>query len=208
MAWYDEFFDEYYNKTYGHLDRERSVIEADFIEKIMELTPEDKILDVPCGYGRHSTELALRGYNVTGIEYNPAQINKAKEYMKNYGAQFEIIQGDMRKIPFENRYDKLFNYFTSIGYFDEEDNEATLASFNKALKKGGLFLIETINRDFIIKEYVSHNITRREDGCLFLEERKFDPISGRMFCVHTFIEKDGSRVERSLDHRLYAPNEL
>ena len=208
MAWYDEFFNEDYFKTYYNLNWERTAKDADFIETALELSKEDLILDMPCGFGRHSIELTKRGYNVTGMEYNKAQIDKAKELIKEENAEFEIIQADMRDIPHKNRYDKIFNYFTSFGYFSDEENEKVIKSFYEALKPGGLLLIETINRDGVLKIFQPNGITRLPENELLLEERNYNPVTGRMECVHTYINKKRERKERKFDHRVYAAYEL
>jgi SAM-dependent methyltransferase len=208
MAWFDEFFDESYLKTYIHLNRERTVREVDFIEVALELSPEDLILDVPCGFGRHSIELTLRDYKVTGMEYNIVQIEHAKKLMKEKNAFFDIIQADMREIPHEEKYDKMFNYFTSFGYFTDEENEKTMENLNKALKPGGLFLMEMAHRDGILKIYSPGNITRLPEGEILLEERSYNPLTGRMSALHTYITKDGRKFERKFDHRMYTSYEL
>lgn len=208
MPWYDEFFDEYYNKTYTHLNRERTSREVDLIIDALEMTKEDLILDMPCGFGRHSIELTRRGYRVTGMEYNQSQIDRAKELMKTEGVRFEIIQADMRDIPHHNRYDKLYNYFTSFGYFDDQDNEKTLGSFHRALKPGGMLLIEMANRDWVIRNFQPSNVTHTEDGGFFLEERKYDTMTGRSTGIHTLIQSDGKTIVRKLEHRMYCSHEL
>jgi len=208
MPWYKDFFDETYNRTYIHLDWERTAREVDFIEKALELDKNDLILDIPCGFGRHSIELTKRGYRVTGMEYNYPQIDMAMRLMVEQKATFDIIEADMRDIPHENKYDKIFNYFTSFGYFNDEENEKTMANFHKALKPGGLLLIEIANRDGILHIFQPDNITRLPDGGLLLEEREFHPTTGRMSAIHTFISKDGQIVERRLDQRMYCPHEL
>jgi len=208
MAWFDDFFDESYMKTYIHLNRERTAREVDFIEAVLELSADDLILDIPCGFGRHSIELTLRDYKVTGIEYNALQIEEAKKLMKEKNAFFNIIQADMRNIHEEEKYDKAFNYFTSFGYFTDEENEKTMGNFCKALKPGGLFLMEMGHRDGILKVYSPGNITRLPEGEMLLEERSYDPITGRMSAVHTYVRQDGKRIERKFDHRMYTSYEL
>ncbi|HPZ08155.1 MAG TPA: class I SAM-dependent methyltransferase [Candidatus Eremiobacteraeota bacterium] len=78
MAWYDNFFDENYIKTCAHLDRERTARDVNFILKVLEISHNDLILDIPCGFGRHCIELTKRGYKVAGMEYNMCQIDEAK----------------------------------------------------------------------------------------------------------------------------------
>lgn len=208
MPWYVDFFDENYFKTYYHLDWKNTEKDVDFIEKALKLTPEDLILDIPCGFGRHSIELTKRGYKVVGMEYNKHQIDKAKELMKEEGAEFEVLQADMRDIPHKEWYDKIFNYFTSFGYFSEEENEATMDSFYKALKPGGLFLLEMINRDAVLIDYQPCHISHLPEDELLLEERSYESLTGRMSATHTYINKEGKKFIRKFSHRMYSVHEL
>lgn len=208
MTWIDTFFDEFYAKTYTHLNRERTAKQVDFILEILKVEKEHAILDVPCGFGRHCLEFARRGYYTTGLEYHPVQIERAKNLMEEEEIDFPIVQGDMRNIPWENKFDRLYNFFTSFGYFDDEDNEETIRQFHKALKPGGLMLLETMNRDWIIKNMDPERITHNDDGSIFLEESRLDPLTGRMKGVHTLITPEGKIEKRELELRMYSAHEL
>jgi SAM-dependent methyltransferase len=208
MAWFDDFFDDSYLKTYTHLNWERTAREVDYLIKILEIKTEQHIVDVPCGFGRHSIELTRRGFKVTGIEYNQTQIDFAERLMVEKAAPFEIIQADMRSMPTESKYDVLINFFTSFGYFDDSDNEKTLKNFYTALKPGGKILLEILNRDGVLKNFQPYWVTRLEDGTMLIEEREYKPLSGRMHAIHTIVSTDGTIVERQLDHRVYTPYEL
>ena len=208
MSWIDTFFDDFYTKTYTHLDKEITVKQVDFIIDILKIEKKHKILDIPCGFGRHSLELTKRGYDVTGMEYHQTQIDRAKKLMKEEGVEFPIIQADMRNIPHEGKYDRLYNYFTSFGYFIDEENEETVRQFNKALKPGGLLLLESMNRDWIIKNMDPGRIHHNDDGSIFLEESEFDPLTSRMHGTHTLV-KPGAKIEkRELNLRTYSAHEL
>ena len=208
MRWYESFFDEFYQKAYHYLDRERTAQEVDLIQKLLELDLNHKILDIPCGSGRHAIELTRRGFNVVGMEYHPAQIEAAKESMKDRGVKFELIQADMRDIPHTEKYDRLYNFFTSFGFFSDEENEKTLQQFYKALKPGGLILLDTINRDSVIRKFQAHIVHRFNNGNIWLQENRFIPSTSRMQTRHTLIEADGNTLERDVDLRLYSPHEL
>jgi cyclopropane fatty-acyl-phospholipid synthase-like methyltransferase len=208
MPWYVDFFDKDYITTYAHLTPELTRTEADFIEKTLALEAGHRILDIPCGFGRHSIELASRGYSVTGMEYNLPQIDHARKLMLERGVQFEIIQADMRDIPCRDAYDRAFNYFTSFGFFSDEENEATVGQFYKALKPGGLFLMEVVNRDYIYKNYRPCSVTRLKGGSLLIDERTFDPLTSRMHSTHTYVNAGAGMTSRSLELRMYSPHEL
>lgn len=208
MKWYENFFDEFYNQAYISLNRELTATEADFIQENLDLKIEDKILDIPCGFGRHAIELTGRGFDVTGIEYHSAQIQAARKAMEQEGVKFNLIQADMRHIPFENYFDKIYNFFTSFGYFDDRENEKTVEEFNKALKPGGLVLLDVINRDRLIRFFQPAIIQHLENGRIWLQENQFNPQTSRIKTRHTLINLDGSTTERDVNLRIYSVHEL
>ncbi len=81
-----------------------------------------KILDLACGYGRHTIPLAKMGYDMTGLDYTEKFIQMAEEKAKEENLQIEFLVGDMRKIPFENHFAGVISYFTSFGFFSDEEN--------------------------------------------------------------------------------------
>ena len=208
MEWYVNFFDEFYNKLHTFKDWKQTREDVDLIEKLLDLSPNDKILDVPCGFGRHSIELIRRGYSVVGVDYNQPQIDRAKSLMERTGVYFDIVKSDMRNLPFEEEFDKLFNFFTSFGYFSDDENEKTIRQFHKALKKGGKILLDVINRDYIITNFEPASIVHRDDGSIFIDERIFNPLTSRIKSINTLITPDGSRSERKMELRIYSLHEL
>ncbi len=208
MAWFEEFFDETYNRTYSFLDGERTGQEVDLMEKILGLEQSHQILDVPCGFGRHSAELTRRGYTVTGLELNQEQIDAAGRLMKEQGISFEVVQGDMRNIPFESKFDRVINFFTGFGYFDREGDRNTVDSFFRALKPDGMLLIDLANRDGILANFQKDMVLHLEDGAVMVEKREFDILTSRNHSTRIIIETDGSRKVRHIDLRLYSPHEI
>lgn len=203
-----DFFDEYEVRSSWSLPWDKTAREADVIEKMLKLQPEDRILDVPCGFGRHCIELALRGYNVTGMELNALQIEHAKEMMKKKGVNFEIVPADMRSIPHKCVYTKLVNFFTSFGYFSDEENLETLRQFHAALKTGGMILMHMSTREGIILNLQPHSVKRTKEGWHYLEERRFDPINSRIRNRRTIVKPGGEMDVKDYEMRLYSPREL
>ena len=111
-----------------------------------------KILDVPCGHGRIANALAERGYVVTGLDATPLFLNVAESDALSRGIQIRYVQGDMRKLPSADaEYDVLINWFTSFGYFDDDENRQVLREFHRVLKPGRKLLIDHQNRERIIR---------------------------------------------------------
>ena len=208
MAWYDEFFKEDYLKIYlPFLTEERTKTDVDFIIDVLGLSPGSKILDLACGFGRHTIPLAKMGYDMTGLDYTEKFIQMAEEKAKEENLQIEFLVGDMRKIPFENHFAGVISYYTSFGFFSDEENFEVLKGVSKALKREGKFLLDIMNRDILIKNFQSKDWERLEDGTLVLEERNWDLKTGRIKNYVTILDKKGER-KRWFDVRLYALEEL
>lgn len=93
-------------------------------------------MDLGCGYGRHSLELAKRGYKVVGLDYSGYMINLARKKAKKENLNIKFIKGDMRKINFENHFDYVLSFFTSFGYFTKESERLrVIKEVYRALKK-------------------------------------------------------------------------
>jgi 2-polyprenyl-3-methyl-5-hydroxy-6-metoxy-1,4-benzoquinol methylase len=148
MEWWKEYFDEPYAKAILESFEERASGEVDFIEDVLSLPGNAKILDLCCGLGRHSIELAKRGYKVTGVDVTGDYLETARNKTKKREVKIDFIESDMRDISFNKKFDAVINMFTSFGFFEEEnDNFKVLKNVSNALKPGGKFLIDVINRD-------------------------------------------------------------
>ncbi|MDP2960670.1 MAG: class I SAM-dependent methyltransferase, partial [candidate division Zixibacteria bacterium] len=206
--WYDEFFKEDYLQIYlPFLTEERTKQEIDFIIEILNLPPGSKILDLACGFGRHTIPLAKKGYDMTGLDYTEKFIRMAEEKAQKENLQIEFLVGDMRKIPFENHFAGVISYFTSFGFFSDEENFEVLKGVSKALKREGKFLLEIMNRDFLVKNFRPKNWQRLEDGTLVLEENSLDLMTNRLKNYKIIIDKKGERT-KWFELRLYTLQEL
>ena len=126
--------------------------------------PEDaKILDLACGKGRHSIYLNQMGFQVTGADLSSNSITIAKEFENE---TLKFVQHDMRK-PFDQKFDAIFNLFTSFGYFEkEEDNLKTLIAIKESLSEYGFAVIDFMNVPFVLDNLVAEE-TKSVDGIDF-----------------------------------------
>lgn len=204
-------FDLNYLKIYEKkiLTPERTLQEVNFIEKILNLKPRMEILDLACGAGRHSIELARRGYKVVGQDINPLFLNIAKRRARKVGVKISWIQRDMREIPFKEKFDAIINIFTAFGYFEkEEDNQKVLFEIAKALKKNGVFLIDINNPYYIVSRFQPRDFVEIKGGPLFLLERSFDFLTNRINERRIFITKNRKIKENYLSIRFYILPEI
>lgn len=148
-------FDDKYLDTYlEFLTAERTKTEVDFIIKSVGLKKTDRILDLACGHGRHSIELAKRGYgNITALDYSETFIDKAAADAANEGVDVDFVHGDMKALTYFDEFDVVITVFTTLGYFDDNTNKDVLKQINKALKPGGRFWMDNVRAESVDKRF-------------------------------------------------------
>jgi SAM-dependent methyltransferase len=119
-----------------------------------------RVLDVPCGFGRHSILLAQRGYRVTGVDIGPHVLALAREEARSKRVAVDFRRGELRRLRFRGHFDLVLNLFTSFGYFGDRGDQRVLANFHRALRPRGWLVLHTINRDFIVRHYQPRDRTR------------------------------------------------
>ncbi len=119
------------------------------------------------------------------------------------------MAGDMRSLPFEREFDAVYSYYTSFGYFGDDENERVLAGVARALKPGGRFLLEMANRDWILTHPLQRVWNQREDGSLHMEESSLDLVTSRVVSRLIHITPDGGpRLTKEYELRVYTCAEL
>lgn len=208
--WYDGFFDDVYLDELGlHIPHERTRHEADFVVERLELEPGERILDVGCGHGRHSLELARRGLRVAGVDLSPRSLEHARAAAVAEGLEADFERRDMRELDFDGEFDAVVNLFAAFGYFDDDaDDERVVRGVARALRPGGRFLIETLNLLGLVPRYRDRTWEETHAGATLLAEHRFDVLRGRNEATWTFVRVDGSRRESRSRVRLFTPHEL
>jgi len=210
FPWYQTFFGEDYLRIYApFLPAERTAREVAGITNLLNLPAGSAILDLCCGHGRHAIPLAQQGYQLTGQDLSEAFLQRAKNEAITLGVKARWVLGDMKTIPFENEFDAIINIFTSFGYLaSEEEDLQVLQQAHKALKPGGLFLLETVYQPKVIRAFTPHGIIRYDDGLIVLEERRIDLLTSRNEVHITMLYPDGQRTEHHQSMRIYTLTEL
>ncbi|HEY6052362.1 MAG TPA: methyltransferase domain-containing protein [Gaiellaceae bacterium] len=202
--WYESLFGEDWLRIAAGQD-ESALADVDVLVDLLGLEPGARILDCPCGTGRHSAELARRGFRVTGVDLNEQPL----EVARGRGVDADFRQGDMRALPVDGPFDAVLNLWTSLGYFeDEADDARTLAEFARVLAPGGVLAVDTINVAAILASYSPRTWEELADGTVMLSENEYDHVTGRSRARWTLLHPDGSRGELVHSLRLYTAPEL
>lgn len=151
--WFGEWFNSpYYHILYKHRDFEEARLFINNLENILHFKPNQKVLDLACGKGRHAIFLNEKGLNAIGVDLSPQNIREAKK-QENENLHFYVH--DMREVFRISEFDYIFNLFTSFGYFEtEEENENAISATATAMKKGGYFIIDFLNPTLVINNMV------------------------------------------------------
>lgn len=196
-----------YQYFYGPLlTAERTASDVDLIWRLLDLHAGEAVLDLACGHGRIATPLAARGCSVVGLDVTPAFLEQARHDAAAAGLTIEYVEGDMRALPWTERFDRIVNWFTAYGYFDDADNRAVLTQAHRALKVGGKLLIELNNRDYILKNY-QHAVVTERDGNYMIDHNRYDVLTGRNH-AERIIVRDGHVRRMQFFVRMFTYPEL
>jgi SAM-dependent methyltransferase len=203
----DELFDEDYLHFFAErLGEEATDVEASTIWTLLDLGEGTGVLDLACGHGRIANRLAGMGARVTGLDVTPLFLDVARADADRRGVSVEYVQGDMRAIPWTERFDAVVNWYTAYGYFDDAQNRAVLTQVHRALRPSGRFLIELIHKDGVLPHWLPVNVTETHEGVL-IDQREFDPLTGRSNAQWTII-RNGRMRRSSFFARLFSFTEL
>jgi ubiquinone/menaquinone biosynthesis C-methylase UbiE len=209
--WFREFYVEELSELVGFPSPELTQQQVSFVLNALKLPADAKILDLCCGYGRMTHRLAQnKNYEITGFDLSEDFLEIARAEFS--ATNITYVQGDMRQLPFKNKFDAVVNLFTSFGYFEtDEENERILTQTNQALKKGGLFFLDYENKfNFVLNEVMKKKRSwyNTKQHQLYLIENDYDFLKERE--IVTFRQyKDGSIVrEYCYNIRLFSFPEL
>jgi len=154
--WFTTWFDTpLYEKLYADRDQQEAVQMIDLLESTLPCKDYPIVLDLGCGRGRHSIEMARRGYRVTGLDLSEQALDKARKKTTEQGLDVRFVQGDMR-VPIQESFDMVVNLFTTFGYFsDSKDDERVLDAVAKMVRPKGWFVLDFLNPDWVRKTLVA-----------------------------------------------------
>ncbi|HWH51760.1 MAG TPA: methyltransferase domain-containing protein [Gemmatimonadaceae bacterium] len=207
--WWTTYFDDHYLHEFEPLfDLERDRREVARLIDLMGLPSGARLLDVPCGQGRHAHLFAEAGFNVDGLDYSGNLLAVAKR--RGTSKTLRYTRGDMRRLParWTGRFDAVVNLFTSFGFFtNPADDRRVLGEFARVLRPGGVLVWHGGDRDGVMARFLERDWWVTSDGTVFAQERAFDAISG-MLTIATTWRGSSARGAREHRIRLYTPTRL
>ena len=158
--WYSSWFDTpYYHILYKERNYREAQVFMDNLTHYLNLPEKATVLDLACGKGRHSIYLNQLGFTVLGADLSENSIAEAN---KNANETLHFKVHDMRE-PFEEKFDAIFNLFTSFGYFEnDDDNLTTLKAIKESLSDYGFAVIDCMNVSQVIETLVPEEIKTME----------------------------------------------
>lgn len=205
--WWEEVFGEDFAHAMPEMTERQVEREAVFILESMGIQPGGVMLDLACGAGYHAVELSSRGFGVVGYDLSLFQLALAADIAHEKKQKLNFLQGDMRDMAFEEMFDGVYCWNTSFGYFEEDKNVAVAQRVFRALRPGGMFLLDVANRDFVAQQAPS-SLWYEGDGCVCMDDMSLDFFTSRLRVKRSVILDDGRQRECHYSIRLYSLHEL
>ena len=204
--WFRDWFGGEYLALYPHRDRAEARRAVALLRDTTGLGPGTRVLDLGCGAGRHLQEMERIGYRATGLDLSRPLIEAARESVP----VADLVLGDMRRPPFRTgSFEVVTSYFTSFGYFDDEDEDlGVLHEVRRVLRAGGRFLLDFLNADHVVANLRTED-RRSASGIDVVQERRL--VNGGRIVEKriTLMAADGTSSREFVERvRLYRPREL
>ena len=209
--WWKVFFDQDYLRIWQQVfTEEANAKQAAELWWMLDLNAGCRLLDAPCGWGRLSRPLALRGAIVLGVDQSETMLTVAEAQRGEVPQErLRYLSHDLRKSLPESGFDVACNIFSSFGYGTEEEDVATFRTLRGALRPGGRVLVETNHRDLVCA-LISRGAkasTRMPDGTVFIDEPDFDAISG-VVSLNWYWSGPSGSGEKHAKWRCYTPTQI
>ena len=205
--WTQEYFDDTYRRLFlDTVDPARTRQQVQQLLRLCAVLPGATVLDVGCGVGRHSIELARLGFRVTGVDMNADYIAACRERAAQLGFKAEFYAVDSRVMKLDVRADLTISLWSSFGYYGEVGDLQILQRIAEHTRRGGHVVVDVENRDYIVKHFVPEEWHENEQGLVF-EKRRVDATEGTV-STRRVVLSGGERCEYRRVLRMYTVAEL
>lgn len=208
--WWSTYFTEAYLLEFAplfSLEEDRRQVAR--LVDLMGLPAGSRVLDIPCGQGRHAHLLAEAGFDVDGLDYSPELLARARK--RGAGSRLRYTRGDMRSLPsgWEGRFDAVVNLFTSFGFFaDPNDDVRVIRGFARVLRPGGTLIWHGGSRDGLMARFLVRDSWITANQTVVSQERSFDPLPGVLNVRSTLSAPGRVPVRRDHQIRIYTATRL
>ncbi len=185
--------------------------QVDGVERYINLEPRSRVLDLACGSGRQTLELARRGYRVLGIDSQEGPLAAARAAAREERLNVHFLHTDIRQISYRGEFDVVVNLQTSLGcLLNDRDHLRVLEGTHKGLKVGGRLLLDMLNKEWLMRHFEPNHWAPGEsaDGSVSLDRISFDLETGRINDHRTIVDSVGGRVPAFLSLRVYTLTEI
>lgn len=214
MAWYHTFFHGLPQEAWKAAQtEEQTQLDLELLVETLNFGPDDRLLDVFCGYGRHALPLARMGARVTGVDISVDYIAEMQGVIDAEKLRVVALADDFLSMP-ENSFgspapfDAAYCMGNSFSFFPRTDMLAFLTRIANRLKPGGRFLAHSeMIAESVLPDYQARNWQPIGDNILFLVENEYDPLESRIDS-HLIYVRNGDRQTRMAQHYVYTLAEL
>ncbi len=206
MEWFKHWFNskEYLN-VYKHRDDKEAEELVHLVLNNISLSEDSNLLDLAAGSGRHAILFAKRGFTVTAVDLSENLLSIATENAKSERVSINFVHSDIRHFNPELKYDLIVNLFTSIGYFEkDEENYYILRRVFELLAENGFFVLDYFNKNYVEKNLVAESVEKIDDG--IITQNRF--IKGERIVKEITIERKGNVNKFYESVRMFSSDEL
>jgi SAM-dependent methyltransferase len=206
-SWYETFFCGLSVEFWIHSAPPPSPEELNFLREQLAIQPSKRVLDIPCGSGRHAVPLAELGYAVTGLDISAQFLSEARRFAQERGVSVEWRLADMRTLAFDRKFDAALCFGNSFGYLSRADTKHFLKRLSAALRGGARFVLESGS----LAECILPNLVRSRwievGDILFLSSVDYDASTSRLISRYIFIRR-AEREEKTAEIIVYTVGEV
>lgn len=203
----EQFWSTWYPYMFNKERFEQAEIEVDQILALAGIEG-GRVLDLACGPGRHSIELAKKGFRVTGVDHSPFLLAKARERAGDAGVEIEWVEEDMRSFQRPGVFDLVINMYTAFGYFDDKAEDLqVLKRIHANLVQGGALVMDMGGKEWLARHFEATSSRRAEDGSLVINRREIFDDWTRIRNEWILISSEGVK-SFEFHHTIYSGQEL
>lgn len=211
-SWFRQHFNDDYLTIYSGRDLAQAETEVELVTRELSITPEDRVLDLCCGFGRHLEAFARRGITAWGVDLSLPLLRRVKKSAASARGRGGIVCADMRALPFAGGkagFSVVVNFFTSFGYFESDaENYRAVEEIGRVLQPGGRYAMDLLNAESAVRSLVPRT-ERTVDGFRLVEERSFDAGRRRIEKKITLSREDASAGKQYFESvRVFSPDEI